>query len=62
MQNKAKQRLMKIIGLFYFVDKSIIWRKSGKFKIRKRENKKGDYMVKIQQNNKKKNIEKKQIK
>lgn len=47
MQNKAKQSKTKtyeqIIGLFYFVDKSIIWRKSGKYKNqekRKRENQK----------------------
>ena len=46
---------------FYFAYRGIIWRKSGR-KINQIRERKEDYMVKIQKNNKRKNIEKKQIK
>ena len=61
MQNKENSRLMRNHRSFYFVHKGIIWRKSGR-KINETIERKEDYMVKIQKNNKRKNIEKKQIK
>ena len=61
MQNKENSRLMRNHRSFYFAYRGIIWRKSGR-KINHKRERKEDYMVKIQKNNKRKNIEKKQIK
>ena len=61
MQNKENSSLMRNHRSFYFADEGIIWWKSSR-KINQTRERKEDYMVEIQKNNKRKNIEKKQIK